>query len=220
MKKQYKCVAFDLDGTLIDTSEGIYSSILYAVKENGLRELTDEELHTFIGPPLQRTFNKYYGLTGDDLEKVIASYRYIYKKSEMFRARPYDGIFDLLSSLKELGITPVVATYKPQDSAERVLKHFGFDKYTDLFFGADNNDVLKKSDIIRSAVMAAGISDLSEAVMIGDSDNDANGARDAGVDFIGVTYGFGFRTKEDVDNFPNVYASGSTYDLIDYFKKQ
>lgn len=219
MRSKYKCVAFDLDGTLIDTSEGIYSSILYTVKVNGLRPLTDEELHTFIGPPLQRTFNKYYGITGDALEKVISDYRYIYKRSEMFRARPYDGIFELLAALKELGITPAVATYKPQDSAERVLRYFGFDKYTDLFFGADDNDVLKKSDIIRSAVKAAGVSDLSEAVMIGDSDNDANGAKDAGVDFIGVTYGFGFRTPGDVDKFPNVYSSGSPYDLIEYFKK-
>ena len=219
MARKYKYVAFDLDGTLIDTSEGIFSSIRYAVKESGLRELTDEELHTFIGPPLQRTFNKYYGLTGGALDKVMADYRYIYKKSEMFKAKPYDGIFDVLAFLNKNGFVPAVATYKPQESAERVLRHFGFDKYTELFFGADFDDKLKKSDIIRSAVDAAGAKEPTDAVMIGDSDNDALGAKEAGVNFLGVTYGFGFASENDVKRYPNIGVCDSPYELIGFFKR-
>ena len=111
------------------------------------------------------------------------------------------------------GIRPAIATYKRQDYASEILLHFGFDRYTDIMYGADHENKLKKKDIIEKALIDMEISNYSDTVMIGDSDNDAIGAADIGMKFIGVTYGFGFKNAEDVRRFPNIGAAGSTKEL-------
>lgn len=213
MGQKYKAVVFDLDGTLLDTSAGIFASVRYAVSKFHLRPLEEEELRTFVGPPLKDSFARVYGLKGAILQEVIDEFRNRYMDADMLKAEAYDGIYDVFKRLNESGITPAVATYKRHDCALMILKHFGFDQYTDIIYGADPDNQLKKKDIIRLALQDAGVRNVSEAVMVGDSDNDAIGAKDLGIDFIGVTYGFGFRTPEDVYQFPAVGAAKTTQEL-------
>ena len=132
----------------------------------------------------------------------------------MLKAVPYDGIYDVFERLADSGIKPAIATYKRQDYATEILVHFGFDKYTDIMYGADHENKLKKNDIIRNAIRDAGVTAPEEAVMVGDSDNDAIGAKLLGVNFIGVTYGFGFHTAADVEKFPNIGAARTTDEIL------
>lgn len=213
MEQRYKAAVFDLDGTLLDTSEGVMASVRYTVDYFGLKPLTEEQLRSFIGPPIQDSFAKTYGLKGDILQEIATVFRNRYKEADLLKAVPYDGIYDVFERLTDCGIKPAIATYKRQDYAREILVHFGFHRYTDIMYGADHENRLKKNDIIRNAIRDAGVTAPEEAVMIGDSDNDAVGARLLGVNFIGVTYGFGFHTAADVEKFPNIGAARTTEEI-------
>lgn len=210
---QFKVAVFDLDGTLLDTSVGVLASVKYTIEKFGFAPLNDEQLSSFIGPPIQNSFAKAYGLEGAILQEIATVFRNQYKDVDLLKAVPYEGIYEVFAELNAHNIKPVIATYKRQDYATTILKHFGFDKYTDIMYGADHENKLKKKDIIEMALRDAGFSNYSEAVMIGDSDNDAIGAADIGAKFIGVTYGFGFHKDADVKRYPNVGIARNTFEL-------
>ena len=188
---KYEIAVFDVDGTLLDTTEGVLASVKYTIDKMGFEPLSEDVLKTFIGPPIQDSFAKAYNLSGDILQDI--------------------EVFD---KLMERNVKLAVATYKRQDYAEAILKHFGFDKYTNILYGADHNNKLKKVDIIEKCMVDLGVTDYSNAVMIGDSSHDAIGAEKIGMDFIGVTYGFDFRAPEDVYKFKAVGAAAMPLDLL------
>ncbi len=212
--RDYDAVIFDLDGTLLDTSEGIFASVSYVIDKLGLPKITPEVLRTFIGPPIQRSFAKVYGMDKEGADMAANMFRDRYKEDDILLAVPYEGIFDTLEKLRDAGVKTAVATYKRQDYAEKILIHFGFDKAVDAIFGSDAEGILTKSDIIENAVRALGVADHKRCVMVGDSDNDAEGAKGIGAAFIGVTYGFGFAKKDDVDAFPNIGFAKDTKDIL------
>ena len=88
-----------------------------------------------------------------------------------------------------------VATYKREDYALELLKHFHFDQYCEPMHGADNLNVLKKEDIVNLCIHEMNAS-REECVLVGDTEHDALGAVKAGVAFLAVTYGFGFQPGE------------------------
>ena len=201
--KRYDAVIFDLDGTLLDTGEGISRSVGYVIETMKLPKITPEVMRTFIGPPIQKSFARVYGLDEKEANEAADLFRNRYKDTDILLATPYEGIFDTIRSLSDAGVRSAVATYKRQDYAEKILVHFGFDRVCDVICGSDFEGKLTKKDIIENAIKKLGVSDKKRAVMIGDSDNDAIGAAQMGVDFIGVTYGFGFASDEDVDEYAN-----------------
>lgn len=211
--RRFKAAVFDLDGTILDTSEGVLSSVRYAIEASGLPMLPDETLRTFIGPPVQKSFARLYGLSKDEADRAADLFRTHYKDADLMKAKPYSGIYNLFSGLAKAGIKPAIATYKREDYAVRLLRQFHFDEYTDIMRGSDFEGKLTKSDIIRMAIRDAGCTE-ADAVMIGDSDNDAAGAGALGVSFVGVTYGFGFGTPADVRKFPNIGVADSPREIL------
>lgn len=217
MNKQYEIAVFDVDGTLLDTTEGVLAAVKYAIEEKKLEPIADEQLLTFIGPPIQDSFARVYGLEGSILQELATTFRNRYKDVELLKAKPYEGIYEVFEELDKRGVKLAVATYKRQDYAEEILKHFGFDKYTNILYGADHENKLKKVDIIRKCMNDLGVSDFSRAVMIGDSSHDAIGAEQIGMDFIGVTYGFDFKKSEDVSKFPSIGSADKAIELLKFF---
>jgi phosphoglycolate phosphatase len=197
---KYKLIVFDLDGTLLDTREGILKSIKETVNHYNLIEKSDDIIQNFIGPPIQNSLKEHYGLTGVGLQQATDYFRKVYSESNLLYARVYDGIYDLFKFLKDNGFLVSVATYKREDYALRLLKSFHFDHYSDILFGADNSNKLKKEDIIRKCIEKANIQDFSEVLMVGDTLHDYEGAKQIGIDFLAVTYGFGFKNKQECED--------------------
>lgn len=214
---KYRIAVFDLDGTILDTAEGLLAAVKYTIEEMGLTMLSDEQLHTFIGPPIQDSFAKAYHLKGDILQTIATCFRNRYKDYDLLKAVPYEGIYDVFENLHQKEIEVAVATYKRQDYAELILRHFGFDKYTRTMYGADHENKLKKVDIIEKCLKECKIYNGSNAVMIGDSSYDAIGAQKVGIDFIGVTYGFGFQSVDSVLQAGAVGSADTPRDLIYFF---
>jgi phosphoglycolate phosphatase len=196
--KNYKLIIFDLDGTILDTSEGILASVECAIQQLCLPPLTREEMLTFIGPPVQESFSQYYGLSDRSLQEVVNVFRNNYSNRNLLLAKPYEDIYSVFDCLCRNNIVSAIATYKREDYALKLLKYFHFDKYTDIMFGADNENKLKKKDIILKCMEKSKEKVLQNIVVIGDTLYDAIGAADLNLDFIAVTYGFGFKDKSEL----------------------
>lgn len=213
---KYDLVIFDVDGTLLDTSEGILTAVRYTIDKFGFQMLSDEKISSFIGPPIQDSFAREYGLKGDILQEIATVFRDYYKKEALFKASPYEGIYEVFQNLEDRKIQSAAATYKREDCAVSLLKHFGFDKYTGNIHGGDHENKLKKTDIIDLCISESGISDKNRIVMVGDSCHDAAGAELSGVDFIGVTFGFGFGRNEDLTKFKAVGYADKAIDILKF----
>lgn len=193
MKSRYDLVIFDLDGTLLDTSPGIFGSVRYAEGVLKLKPIEDNELREFIGPPPKEMYMKKYGLSDLDAMKATCAHRKYGLEKGINEAKKYDGIDGVLEELKRRNIKIAVATLKKQNIAETVLVNYSLDKYFDAIIGMDDEETLTKKMTITRAMYAVG---ASSAVMVGDSEYDYQGAMEANVDFIGVLYGFGFKEGE------------------------
>lgn len=206
-------VIFDLDGTLLDTSEGIIESVRYAAGVLGYKELPQEELLDFVGPPVQISFKTHYGCDDAASQRAADVFRDYYKDHALLKAEPYDGIFELCELLKANNIRMAVATYKREDYALTLLRHFGFDRYCEPMHGADNNNKLTKQDIIRMCQMEMS-ADTHNSVLIGDTCNDAIGAEKSNTPFIAVTYGFGLKSQEEINKYPHIGIAKSPMEII------
>lgn len=214
-----KTVIFDVDGTLLDGTEGILSSVQYMIQKHNLANLLDDTLLTFVGPPIQDSLKRIYNMDDSQAQLCANTFRNKYKNEDVYKAKVYDGIYDLLDLLKTKGCKIGVATYKREDYAINLMKYFCFDKYFNSICGADNENKLKKIDIMKNCIDSL-TSDNKNAIMIGDSWHDAEAAQKLKVDFIGVTYGFGFRTKEDVMKYNSILSANSVSEIINFFQEE
>lgn len=215
MKKDYKLLIFDIDGTLLDTSEGIVSSIKYALKKNGLFLPRGFDYKVFIGPPIQLSIASFFPfLKESDVKKVSLDFRNHYKRYDLFKAKPYANMFKVLDFAKEHNIRIAVASYKREDYAYEIVDHFGITSYTKSIFGQDCAGKLKKEDIIRLAIKESGF-DASDCLVIGDTTSDGEASRIIGIDFLEVTFGFGF-AKTNHFLGPSVGAVNDYLELLNF----
>lgn len=216
MNRKYDLVIFDVDGTLLDTTQGVLAASKYTIEKMGYEMPDDDVLASFIGPPIQDSFAKTFQLNGPVLQEIATIFRTRYKDEDLLKARPYDGIFTVFDELKKQGIKTAVATYKREDYAITIMEHFGFHRYAEWIHGADHDNQLKKKDIIELCMKESGVTDRSRIVMVGDTLHDALGAQQVGIDFIGVTFGFGFHTANDIGDVPYVGCADSAEDILKF----
>ena len=203
-----RSIIFDLDGTLLDTSVGVLSSVQKMIEHFGLHNLDDDDMRSFIGPPINKNLERLYGMAPDKAMEAMSYFREEYPKGDIFRAEHYDGMDELLYSLKDLGFKVGVSTYKREDMAKTLLEEKGLAKYFDVIHGSNAASDLTIRDL--------GF-EPDETVMVGDSDNDAIGAEEAGALFIGVTYGFGFSSPEEIEQYDPFGIAESPLDILDLF---
>lgn len=212
----YKLIIFDLDGTLADTSIGILNCHRYANSEMG-RPVTDAMLEGVIGGPLLRTYKEHFGYSDDDAQRAVSIYRKRYADIGFKEALLYEGMKEMLSSLKSRGYKLAVATLKAERFAIPMLEMLGISEYFDIIHGVDDNDTRTKSSLIDMC-----ISELKEtketALLVGDSYHDALGANQSGVAFVAALYGFGFKTKSDLCEYPYVATVSAPIELLDFLK--
>ena len=203
--KKYTTVLFDLDGTLTDPGEGIANSVAYALNKYGINVDDKKELYKFIGPPLYESFSSFYGFSEEKAREAITFYREYYKEKGINECKLYDGIKELLQGLKNAGYKISLATSKPEIFAHRVLDNYGIHSYFD-FIGAATTDEKTRStkeQVIEYVLASLNVTDTSKLVMIGDRLFDINGAKQFGIDSIGVTFGYG--------SYEELEKAGATY---------
>lgn len=156
----FDTVLFDLDGTLTDPFEGISNSIIYALKKFGIAAPDKPLLKKFIGPPLTESFSEYCGLNHSDALRAVDYYREYFSVAGIFENKPYEGVCELLSGLKERGYTAIVATSKPEQFAKAIVQHFGLEQYFKEICGATmDQSRTQKADVIAYALKKCEIKD-------------------------------------------------------------
>ena len=210
-----KVVLFDLDGTLLDTTEGVLESAIYAAKKLGYKELPYEQMLSFVGPPIQTSFINHYGCSAERAQEAANIFRTYYKENALFKAKLYPGMIEVLEKMKEKGVKMGVATYKREDYAISILEHFGIAPFCISMHGADHFNKLTKADIVNLCINEM-TSNREDVILVGDTEHDAIGAKNAMVEFLGVTYGFGFKSVADVSVYPNIGCAHSTFDILKF----
>ena len=186
---RYDTVIFDLDGTLTNSEKGITACAKYALEKMGREVPPPETLRKFIGPPLEKSFALYCGMNDQEVKEAVGFYHDRYLPIGWAENQVYPGIRALLKMLKQEGAQVLVATGKPQEPSERILRYFRLEQYIDGIAGPTEDDPLADKDHLIWRVLKDRT--YQKAVMIGDRASDVLGARKAGIEGIGAAYGFG-----------------------------
>lgn len=211
--KQKKAVIFDLDGTLFNTYQGIMNSYCFAAAKLGIKNPEKQVVDSAIGARLSDVFREKFFLSDSDSEKAVSFYRWYYMRKGVKQAKIYTGIRELLTYLKDKSYITGIATLKRTDFAKQIVENFSLSDMFNSIHGIDEKDKLKKTDIINQCLEKLDVK-AEDAVYIGDSIYDSEGAKLSRVDFIGVTYGFGFKTKYQIEEQGAIYAADNCNEII------
>ncbi len=199
---RYKAVFFDLDGTLMDTSEGVFGGGRYAMEKVGLEIKADAKWNIFIGPPLGDCFRLTFGVRDDEtIRQLCEAYHEYYMEKGRFLAKFYPGMLDVLKELKARGHILGIASMKNEDLVQAMCRHFNVDGYFSEQLGIDLVGTMTKADLLRKGFKRQNLN-AKDCVLIGDTMMDVNGALGAGCDYIKVNWGFGFK-KDEPDSISN-----------------
>ncbi|MDO4476203.1 MAG: HAD hydrolase-like protein [Lachnospiraceae bacterium] len=192
MHTSEKAVLFDLDGTLIDSSEGITKAVQYALRHYGIEEPDLDKLRGFIGPPLGGSFQKYYGFSREQGQEAIGVYREYYRPRGIFECCLYPGVETTIRELKARGYRIGLASSKPEIFCRQILEHFDILELFDEVGGATEDErIVTKEDVLAEVMHRMGEVPKERIWLIGDTVFDIEGANQAGIRSIGVSYGFG-----------------------------
>ena len=192
---RYSGVIFDFDGTICDTGEGILKSAKYALDAFGYDAPPYTELTCFIGPPLLVTFQEQFGADPVTADALVKKYRERYTNEGLYESCLYDGIEELLKALEKDNIKMAIASSKPQDYIETLLKRFGVRDYFDVVCGVSfTADCESKTSIIARCQKELGIAG-NELIMVGDRKYDIEGAKANIIDSVGALWGYGNRIE-------------------------
>ena len=148
-QKDYKYIIFDLDGTLSDPSKGIYNGFRHSLNKMKVQNVDESVFTLMIGPPLQASFKQHFFSEDSEIEQAVKHFREYYSITGLYENTVYEGIPDLLKSLKETGRKLFVATNKPQPFAISILKHFKLDIYFESIHGVDpSNPNSRKEELV------------------------------------------------------------------------
>lgn len=200
--KKYRCILFDLDGTLTHSHPGIYGCIRYALEQLGLGEPKMEQLRRCIGPSLMYSFQNYFGLDEETARLATAKYRERYSVIGWQENAAIDGALDAVKALKAAGYRLALATSKPAVYAEKISALFGFSPYMDAEVGCGIDGSLPtKADVIAEAVKRLG-TNADECLMVGDRWHDVEGAKLNGMDCALLKVGYAESEEEFVTAKP------------------
>ena len=211
-----KLIIIGYDGTIADTSPGILYCMNTTANAMGYTPVHHDALYGVIGVSLEQGFMSLYGMKEDEIEYAMNNYSKLYsiKGEEMFLI--YDGIEESLRRLKESGCKLAIVTQKNAKFINNMLgvyKTIG--EQFDIVCATDVDIDMEKSDMLLKVCEELGIS-VEDSIFIGDSYVDALAAQEVGMDFAAALYGWGFRSREDVKDYPCALCINSAAEL---FKK-
>ena len=170
----------------MDSAPGILASFAKAFEPYGIT-LSQEQKRSLLGPPLKDSFARF--LPPDQVERAVAAYRAFYETNGIYQCTVYDGVETMLSSLHANGFVLGLATCKLRKAARTMLEFLHLDQYFDYLGGSvPELDLETKAQVIDD-VLAQPCFAGKTAVMVGDRDNDMQGAAACGLPVIAAGYG-------------------------------
>lgn len=214
--KEY--ILIDMDGTMIDSQEGITKSVQHALKQKGIIVDDLSKLTKHIGPPQHESFEKFWGFEGEELEEAIQIYRKAFAEFGLSQFEVYPGIEELFKKLYEKGKKIIIVTSKIEDFALYTMETTKLDQYVvDTCGSTFDNSRITKSDVMEYALKKNNIKDKKRAIMIGDRHHDIDSSIEYGLESVGVIYGFG--SKKELEEAGATYLVSTVNELEDLLLK-
>ncbi len=212
--KQYKLAIFDMDGTLHNAYFSITKSYQRTIQKFcGEADADLEAFRPCIGPPLVDSLARF-GLEGETLLRAADYYREIYMQS-IDETVLYDGIPAMLAQLAAAGFQLAVASSKSEVVVQHMLDRDHIDHYFSAVGGLQQDRLKEtKTEVIARVLSQFPNVTLSEAVMVGDREFDAIGAKDNGIDFVAAGYGLG--TPEEFTPYPMAFYAKSPLEVAQF----
>lgn len=205
--KKYTTIIFDLDGTLLYTLEDLKNAVNYALAECDYPERTLEEVRKFVGNGVRKLIERAVpsGVSIENIDKVFDIFKQYYDIHATDNTRLYDGIDEMLNTLKQKGYKLAIVSNKIQSAVD--ILHERFFKDTIKISIGDRQGQRRKPapDSVLSVIEYLN-STKAETLYVGDSEVDVLTARNAEVDCICVSWGF--RDSKDL------IAAGAT-DIVE-----
>ena len=190
---RYDAILFDVDGTLIHSRPGIMNSFAYAFQQMGV-DPAGIDLSRYLGPPLRWSFSQHFS-DESQVERAVELYRNQYEKQGMHECSLFPGVMKMLETLREQGIFLATATSKPTEVVTPILEEQGILSLFDRVGGASmDKSVDTKTAVIRQVLQDPRLCGKS-ILMVGDRQDDMQGAHDCGLPTVGVLYGYGSREE-------------------------
>lgn len=194
---KYRAVIFDMDGTVLNTLEDLLTSLNLTLDAFGLPRRGLDEMRHFVGNGMRYQIECGAGpdVSSERIDRMLPVYVENYQIHGAEKTRPYEGVPEMISRLREAGLRTAVVSNK-NDAAVKRLADLYFPGLFDLSVG-EREGIRRKPapDSVNEVLRRLGVSG-KEAVYVGDSEVDIQTAANAGLDLIAV--GWGFRTREEL----------------------
>lgn len=212
--KQYSNYIFDLDGTLLNTLDDLCASCNYALKTMGFAQRTTDEVRRFVGNGVAKLMERAVpdGTSAGQTAEALAVFRKYYLDHGLDTTRPYDGIPELLTALRQRGNRVAVVSNKFNDATRQLCAHF-FPDTVEVAIG-ETAAIRKKPapDTVMEAMRQLGV-DAAGTVYVGDSDVDVMTARNSGLPCISVLWGF--RDRAFLEDCGATVFAANPADILD-----
>ena len=207
---------FDMDGTILNTLDDLMDSTNFALKNNGLKERSLEEIRFFVGNGIQKLIERAVpqGTSKEVFEKVFADFKSHYKIHCADKTSYYDGIPSVIQTLRKMGVKTAVVSNKADFAVQELVEVY-FKGLFDVALGEKAGVSKKPSpDMVNAALSVLGV-EKEAAFYIGDSDVDFETAKNSSLDFIGVSWGF--RGRKFLENLGAKNIIDSPEELLNFF---
>ncbi len=193
-------VAFDMDGTLIDSAADIGAAVNRMRVSFGLAPLPRESVVRMVGSGARVLVARALADTpGADLDEAFRRYRHEYDTHLIVETRLYPGVQDTLEALKSAGFRLAVFTNKPSVSTQFILKGLGIDAFFPAVVGADSGFPLKPEPDALYHILKETGTDAAGSWMVGDNWTDIDSGRAAGFRTAYCAWGYGAPDRNQPD---------------------
>lgn len=179
---------FDLDGTLIDSSDGIVEAVNYSLQQLGQPQQSPEEIKPFIGYPLETMYPHF---TDAPLEELLGHFRHKAAETIVVSTSPLPGVEKTLSQLWARGFKMAIATTKIKIHLDGILAKLGWESIFSATVGGDEVTRVKPAPEALELALKRLNARADETLMIGDTINDVLAARAVPVKVVAVASPYG-----------------------------
>lgn len=209
----YKCVIFDLDGTLLDTLEDLADSVNEMLRKFSCPERSLEEVRQFLGNGMKKLVERSVpeSFDGSKIKAAYEFFREAYRENMRNKTRPYNGIAECLEELSLLGIRTAVTSNKNDDAVKNLCKEY-FGERIALAVGV-SEDVSPKPHpgMVNRVIDELGF-EKNDCIFVGDSETDIRTAKNSGLASVGVLWGF--RDRETLEKEGADYIISHPSELV------
>ena len=196
MNKNFKCVAFDLDGTLIDSGPDLLDSLNFVLQKNHLNTIDSSIIGNLVGGGAEAMIRRGYAYLNKKLDEkiipeLINQFLEYYESNCTKKTKLYPNILEILKSLKEKEIKICICTNKRQYLAEKIIKELQIDNFFDVVVGSQKSIQLKPSTEMLEIFLKKLLLKPKDVIFIGDSTKDIIPANILGMTSVFVKYGYG-----------------------------